>query len=112
MAEPNEKPADTRRPTHPVPGASGRFGEPNEDVGQGGLARNASVEGAEPGSVGEAPEAAVRPDAGGAGSDTAGWGAEAAGGSVVDKRPPENKRRAEQRGSPESVGERLRDAED
>jgi hypothetical protein len=111
MAEPNERPADTRRPTRPAPGASGRFGEPNEDVGDDALATNASVEGATPGTVGEAPESAVRPTSTGAGSDSAAWGGEAAGGSVADKRAPDAKRRAEQRGSAEAIGERLRDAD-
>ena len=112
MAEPNERPADTRRPTSQVPGASGRFGEPNEDVGTDALATNASIEGARPGTVEGAPESRVRPNSTGPGSEAADWGAEAAGGSVVDKRPPENKRRAEQRGSAEAIGERLRESED
>ena len=112
MAEPNERPADTRRPTQPVPGASGRFGEPNEDVGQDHLATNSSVEGTSRRDVGEVPDSRVRPTSTGVGSDAAEWGADAAGGSVVDKRPPENKRSAEQRGSAEAIGERLRESED
>ena len=110
MAEPNERPADTRWPDKPVPGASGRRGEPNEDIGPGHLATTNSLEGAVPGSVGDAPESDVSPNATREGSETAEWGAEAAGGSVIDKRPPDNKRRAEQKGSAEQIGERLRDA--
>jgi len=112
MAEPNERPADTRRPTQPVPGASGRFGEPNEDVGQDHLATSSSVEGASQRDVGDVPDARVRPTSTGVGSDAAEWGADATGGSVVDKRPPENTRKAEQRGSAETIGDRLRESND
>ena len=112
MAEPNDRPADTRRPTQPVPGASGRFGEPNEDVGQDHLATNSSVDGANRQDVGDAPDSRVGPTSTGVGSDAAEWGADAAGGSVVDKRSPESKRGAEQRGSAEAIGERLRESKD
>ena len=110
MAEPNERPADTRWPDRPVPGASGKHGEPNEDIGPGHMATNNRLEGAAPGEVREAPESRVASTSTGVGSDTVQSGSEAAGGSVVDKRPPDNKRRAEQRGSADAIGERLRDA--
>jgi hypothetical protein len=54
----------------------------------------------------------VQPNATREGAESADWGAEAAGGSVVDKRPPANKSRTEQKGSAEAIGERLRDAAD
>ena len=110
MAEPNERPAPTKDTSRPVPGASGRFGEPNEDIGQGHMATNNTLEGAVPGSVGMAPDSPSQPNTTGIGSEIAEAGAEAAGGSVFDKRPPENKRSAQQQASPEQIGERLRDA--
>lgn len=110
MAEPNERPADTRWPDKPVPGASGRHGEPHEDV-QGAVSGDQRLEGASRPQR-DAPESEVRPNTTGEGSETAEWGAEAAGGSVIDKRPPENKRRAEQKGDADAIGDRLRDASD
>lgn len=111
MAEPNERPAPTKDTSRPAPGASGKHGEPNEDIGPGHMATNNRLEGAGAGEVREAPESRVRPGTTGLGSDTVQSGAEASGGSVIDKRPPANKREAEREGSPEAIGDRLRDAD-
>ena len=111
MAEPNERPAPTKDTSRPVPGASGRHGEPNEDIGPGHMATNNRLEGAGAGEVREAPESRVASSSTGVGSDTVERGDEAAGGSVVDKRAPDAKRKAEREGSPEAIGDRLRDAD-
>ena len=111
MAEPNERPAPTKDTSRPVPGASGKHGEPHEDVGHDHMAATNRLEGAAPGEVRAAPESRVRPSTTGLGGDAPQAGAEAAGGSVIDKRPPENKRAAEREGSPEAIADRLRDAD-
>ena len=111
MAEPNERPAPTKDTSRPVPGASGKHGEPHEDIGHDHMAATNRLEGAAAGEVREAPASRVDPSTTGLGSDTVDRGAEASGGSVIDKRPPENKRQAERASSPEAIGERLRDAD-
>ena len=111
MAEPNERPAQPKDTSRPSPGASGKHGEPHEDVGSGHMASTNRLEGAGAGEVREGPESRVEPSTTGLGSDTVQSGSEAAGGSVVDKRPPANKRAAERGGTPEAIGERLRDAD-
>lgn len=111
MAEPNERPAPTKDASGPVPGTSGKHGEPHEDTGHDHMAATNRLEGAAPGEVRAAPESRVEPSTTGLGSDTAARGAEASGGSVIDKRPPDNKRQADRESTAEAIGERLRDAD-
>ena len=61
------------------------------------------------GTQAEPRESPVEPTARGIGRDESAWGSEAAGGSVIDKRPPES-RGDGGRASPERLGERLREA--
>ena len=89
-------------------GASGKHGEPHMGISRGD-APESGLHNAGPGTP-DVPESNVEPISRGEGSDMGARGSEGAGGSVIDKRPPENKRHDAQRGGAERLGERLRDA--
>ena len=64
---------------------------------------------AQGGTQGYPEERRVAPTGTGTGSDMSEWGADAAGGSVIDTRRPESKQAAERENDPARIADRMRE---